>query len=30
MFYRIAADDVIEIVRLLHEVMEPKEHLASP
>ncbi|KTT49729.1 hypothetical protein SB11R_10395 [Pseudomonas oryzihabitans] len=29
-FYRIAAEDVIEIVRLLHEVMEPKEHLASP
>jgi len=29
-FYRIGADDAIEIVRLLHEVMEPKEHLASP
>ena len=29
-FYRIAADDVIEIVRLLHDLMEPKEHLASP
>ncbi|WP_426944880.1 type II toxin-antitoxin system RelE/ParE family toxin [Pseudomonas oryzihabitans] len=29
-FYRMAADDVIEIVRLLHDLMEPKEHLASP
>lgn len=29
-FYRVAAEDVIEIVRLLHEVMEPREHLASP
>jgi len=29
-FYRIAAEDIVEIVRLLHEVMEPKEHLASP
>lgn len=29
-FYRIAADDVIEIVRLLHDLMEPQEHLASP
>ncbi|APQ11076.1 hypothetical protein BJP27_06040 [Pseudomonas oryzihabitans] len=29
-FYRLAAEDIIEIVRLLHEVMEPKEHLANP
>ncbi|MGF7242580.1 toxin ParE1/3/4 [Pseudomonas oryzihabitans] len=29
-FYRMAADDIIEIVRLLHDLMEPKEHLASP
>lgn len=29
-FYRVAADDVIEIVRLLHDLMKPKEHLANP
>lgn len=28
-FYRVATEDVIEYFRLLHEVMEPKEHLAS-
>ncbi|WP_323147908.1 type II toxin-antitoxin system RelE/ParE family toxin [Pseudomonas oryzihabitans] len=29
-FYRMAADDVIEIVRLLHDLMEPTEYLANP
>jgi toxin ParE1/3/4 len=30
LYYRVAADGVIEIVRVLHERMDPGRHLGGP